>query len=183
MDVTRTSERDLSDAQKEDLRRLQQAAFPATEEFATQRWWHTPPAGDEQWLAARRDGELIGSVRLLFRTITTAPGDDLLVGGIGNVCSHPHARGLRAAKTCMLAAERVIAAEADFGLLFTGRAVRTFYEGLGWHVVDNELIHRHGDGRDAPGHGGPDDFNLIYPGRCRLADWPAGTIELNGPDW
>jgi len=182
MDVTRTAERDLTDQQAEDIRRLQRAAFPATKEFATQRWWHTPPASGEQWLGARRDGELIGSVKLLFRTITTDAGE-LLVGGIGNVCSHPHARGLGAAKACMQAAQRVIAAEADFGLLFTGRAVRTFYESLGWHVVDNELIHRHGDGHDAPGHGGADDFSLISPGRLALADWPAGTIDLNGPDW
>ena len=183
MEVTRTAERDLTAQQAEDIRRLQQAAFPNTVEFPTQRWWHTPLAGGEQWLGARREGELIGSVRLLFCTITTAAGDELFVGGIGNVCSHPSARGVGAAKACMLAAQRVIAAEADFGLLFTGRTVRAFYEGLGWHVIDNELVLRHPDGRDAPGHDGPDEFNLIYPGRLALADWPAGSIDLNGPDW
>lgn len=182
MDVTRTAERDLTDTQKAEVLALQQLAFPGTEEFPTQRWWHTPLDDGEEWIGARRDGRLIASVRLIFRTIITDAGE-LLVGGVGNVCSHPDFRGFGAAKACMRAAQETIAAETDFGLLMTGTGVKAFYESLDWHVVDNHMVHRHTDGRDAPGHNSPGEFKMIYPGRLALGDWPAGTINLNGPDW
>ena len=83
----------------------------------------------------------------------------------------------------MRAAQQVTATDADFGLLMTGGGVWKFYQGLGWQVVDNHMIHRQTDGQDAPGHNGPDDYNMICPGRLTLADWPAGEININGPDW
>lgn len=182
MDITRTAECDLTPDQQADVQALQQLGFPGTPEFPTQRWWHTPLDAGEQWLGARLDGALIGSVRLLFRTIVT-DGGELVVGGIANVCSHPDHRGEGAAKACMRAAEQVIATEADFGLLMTGGGVWKFYQSLGWQVVDNHMIHRQTDGKDAPGHNGSDDYNMICPGRLTLADWPAGEININGPDW
>ena len=160
---------------------LQHLAFPATVEFATQRWWHAPLEGDEVWVGARRNGRLIGSALLVFRTVTAGCGD-LPVGGVGNVCSHPDSRGQGAAKACMRAAQEIIASAADFGMLMAGGKVRAFYEDLGWRVIDSEVVYRKVDGSEAVFHG-PEPFILIYPGRRQLADWPEGPINLNGPDW
>lgn len=183
MDVTCTTERDLTDAQKEDILRLQREAFPTASEFTTQRWWHTPCGEGEKWLAARNDdGKLIGSVRLLFRTIVTAAGE-LTVGGIGNVCSHPDCRGQGAASACMRAAAQVIEREADFGFLFCGNGVLRFYEHLGWQVVDNDFRYQLHDDAAASKVDTPHGYAMVHPGRRSMNDWPKGEIDLNGPDW
>jgi predicted N-acetyltransferase YhbS len=184
MDVTRTSEKDMTPELDREIRRLQQEAFPRTVEFAQQRWWHTPPSDDELWFNARHEGRLVGSVRLVRRTVRT-PDGQRTVGGIANVCSHPQARGLGAAKACMTAAQEYIAGsgQIDFGVLFCGDGVRPFYEKLGWKAVDNEVLvgdppvrHKYND----PDHHG---FIMVYPGRRCMSQWPAGTVNLDGQDW
>ena len=182
MDVTCTIECDLSDRMAEDIRQLQQAAFPTAEEFLTQRWWHTPLSDDECWVGARTDGKLIGSVRLLFRTITT-PAGERVVGGLGNVCSHPDYRGQGAASACMRAAAEVIEREADFGFLFCGDGVLRFYEHLGWQVVDNDVRYQLHDEDAASQARAPHGHAMAHPGRRSMDDWPKGEIDLNGPDW
>ncbi|KKN73740.1 hypothetical protein LCGC14_0397860 [marine sediment metagenome] len=182
MDVTCTIECDLSDRMAEDIRQLQQAAFPTAEEFLTQRWWHTPLSDNERWVGARTGDKLIGSVRLLFRTITT-PAGELVVGGLGNVCSHPDCRGQGVASACMRAAAEVIEREADFGFLFCGETVRDFYAKLGWQTVSNVFWMLEG-GSDGPRVSDtPHGYAMIHPGRQSMDDWPKGEIDLNGPDW
>ncbi|MHC4984634.1 MAG: GNAT family N-acetyltransferase [Planctomycetota bacterium] len=182
MDISCTLEPDLTAEQKQEIRELQYAAFPSTDEFATQRWYHSPPTDEDTWFAARIDGELIGSVRLLFREISTDAGD-LVVGGIGNVCSHPAHRGSGAAKACLMAAAGAIQRDADFGLLSCGEPVRPFYESLGWQAIKNQLRYRPGTAHAPLVIGVPSDYAMILPGRKSLDDWPAGEIDLNGPDW
>jgi len=177
MEVTCTIEHDLTDALGEEIRRLQQMAFGATDEFAAQRWWHTPLSDDEKWFTVRQDGKLIASARLLFRIIST-PDGDVLVGGVGNVCSHSDYRGCGAAKACLRAAAEMIQREADFGLLFCGEAVREFYERLGWQVVDNLVRYCYG-GEEMT----KSPYTMVHAGRQAMKDWPAGEINLNGPDW
>lgn len=182
MDITCVKEPDLTAEQKQEIRDLQHAAFPSTAEFTVQRWYHTPPGDDEKWFAARIDGELIGSVRLVFREVSTAAGD-FRVGGIGNVCSHPSRRGGGAAKACMTAAAGAIRREADFGLLFCGEPVRRFYESLGWRTVENLFHYRPGTAHAPLVTRVPSDYAMILPGRRGAGDWPAGEIDLLGPDW
>ena len=182
MDIGCIIEPDLTAEQKQEIRELQYAAFPSTEGFATQRWYHSPPCDDDKWFAARADGELIGSVRLLFREVSTDAGD-FVVGGIGNVCSHPGHRGSGAAKACLMAAAGAIQRGADFGLLSCGEPVRPFYESLGWQKVDNLLHYRPGTAHAPLVTGAPSDHVMILAGRRSVDDWPDGEIDLNGPDW
>ena len=114
----------------------------------------------------------------MFRTISTLAGD-FRVGGIGNVCSDPDFRGHGAAKACMRAAGAIIEATCDFGLLGCGDAVLTFYASLGWSKIDNEVIWIDADGTRQV----HDPNVMILPGLRTLADWPDGTIDLNGPNW
>lgn len=178
MNITTTIERNVTGVHAEEIRALQESAFPQTEEFRTQRHWHTPLAADDCWIGARTDGQLVGSVCIMFRTITT-PAGDFRIGGIGNVCSAPAARGKGAAKACMNTAGAIIGSTCDFGLLGCGDAVLAFYESLGWSRIDNDVIWT-----DAAGNRAVHDPNvMIFPGRQTLADWPTGTIDLNGPNW
>ncbi len=183
MNITCTRERDLTDAHSEEIRHLQNLAFPQAEEFLVQRWWHTPLLADECWLGARDDaGVLIGSARLLFRTIGSAAGE-FTIGGLGNVCSHPDRRGCGAASACLKAAAAVIADEADFGFLFCGEPVRPFYAKHGWEVTDNLLAMLEG-GPDGPRIvNTPHGCAMIHAGQRPLSEWPEGEIDLNGPDW
>ena len=182
MDISVTLELELTAEQKQEIRELQHVAFPSADEFATQRWYHTPPCDDEKWFGARADGELIGSVRLVFRDVSTEAGD-LRVGGIANVCSHPSHRGRGAAKACLMAAAGAIQRDADFGLLFCGEPARLFYEGLGWQTVDNLFHYRPGTAHAPLVTQVPSDYAMIRPGRRSVDAWPGGEIDLNGPDW
>ena len=122
MDIIRTLEKDLTPEGDREILDLQHAAFTKTAEFAHQRWWHSPAQDDDLWFGVRDDaGKLISSIRVVHRLARTTDGERLLAG-IGNVCSHPEARGSGAASMCMTAVSEYIADEggADFGLLFCG---------------------------------------------------------------
>jgi GNAT superfamily N-acetyltransferase len=165
--------------------RLQHSAFPATADFAAQRWWHTPPEDEDLWFTLP-DGEggLAASARVILRGVGTAAGR-LRVAGIGNVCSRPDLRGRGFAKGCMQAVRDWLArgGQADFGLLFTGPKVREFYAKLGWREVGNELACVDAAGRRLRTDPASRGVVMICPGRRPLGDWPAGIIDLNGPDW
>jgi predicted N-acetyltransferase YhbS len=182
--VTCVLEKDMTPALARGIQELQHAAFPHTSEFAHQRWWHTPLSPEELWFVARRDGRLVGSVRLVLRRITTVAGD-YVVGGLANVCSHPDARGCGAAKACALAAQEKIAhgGTMDFGLLFCAVRVRDFYAKLGWTVVTNDVIFGAPPSRHGYGVPALSGYAMIFPGRLATADWPTGGIDLNGQNW
>ncbi len=182
MDVTITREQDLTPRQDREILDLQQAAFPNTAEFAHQRWWHTPPT-DDRWVGARRDGRLVGGARLVRRRIRV--GDvELDVMGFGNVCSHPNARGTGAASACMIAGvEYMRGAGVDFGLLFCGEGAHGFYGRLGWRDVGNEVVYHVPDETGVLVRGGGHECTLIHAAGRPADDWPAGTVDLSGPDW
>jgi len=182
MDVTCTCERDLTEAQSEEIRRLQNLAFPKAEEFRVQRWWHSPLSDDEKWFGARLNGQLIGSLRMLFRAIPTPIGP-VRIAGLGNVCSHPDHRGCGAASACLKAAAESIAKDVDFGFLFCGDPVLAFYAKHGWQEVGNTFAMLEG-GPDGPRISAlPHGHAMILPGKRPTSDWPEGEIDLNGSDW
>ena len=182
MDITCTIERDLTEAQRLEIQQLQQAAFPATDEFATQRWWHAPLEGNELWLGAVEEGKLVGSVLLAFRTVTSREGD-LFVGAIGNVCSHPDHRGSGAARACMAAAAEAIERECDFGVLFCGPPVREFYTKLGWTQIGNLMRYQLMGESESQLANERHGYAMAIGGKRPIDDWPRGEINLNGPDW
>ena len=179
-----TREADLSADLGREILLLQQAAFPHTEDFRRQRWHHTPPAGEDLWFTARSPRGLLAGVRVVHRRIGTAAGPRD-VAGVANVCSHPQARGLGAAKACLLAAQEHIARDCDFGMLFCRQPVREYYEALGWRVADNAVpqagVLPASERRDTDGRG--KRHVMVFPGQRPLDAWPPGAIDLNGPDW
>ncbi len=180
MDVTCTSERDLTPCQAGEILLLQHLAYPDTPHFALRRWCHSPLDGDDLWFTFHRQGQLLGSLRLLHRRAKTA-GGEMVLGGIGNVCSHPDARGQGAARACMQAAAEYMrnSGKIDFGMLFCGRRVVEFYGKLGWRQISDQVQRSPEAGGSEPVGG----FVMICPARLGLGDWPAGPVDLNGDDW
>ena len=122
MQVESLLEKELPPQVAAEIQELQHLAFPAEQVFAQQRWWHAPLLPEERWFLCRREGRLIGSVRVIPRTILAA-GKPYTIGAIGNVCSHPQFRGVGAAKAVMGAVAGYIAAgNVDFGVLMCGGA-------------------------------------------------------------
>lgn len=180
MDVTCISERDLTPCQAGEILLLQHLAYPDTPHFAMRRWCHSPLEGDDLWFAFRRQGRLVGSLRLLHRRTKTVSGE-MVLGGIGNVCSHPDARGQGAARACMRAAAEYMrhGDKIDFGMLFCAKGVLEFYGKLGWRRISDEVLRAPETGQSEPVRG----FAMICPARRGLEDWPGGTVDLNGDDW
>ncbi len=179
LDITTICEKDLSEELAEEIRVLQERAFPQAEVFRAQRWSCSPLADDDVWILARHAGKLVGSMRVLHRRVST-PSCDVPAAGIGNVCSSPEARGLGIGKACMRAAHRYIADSAvDFGLLFCRDRVRNFYAKLDWQDVNNPVLIED----DSGVHPLIDRHTMIYPGRRPANDWPTGELRLNGPRW
>jgi GNAT superfamily N-acetyltransferase len=160
---------------------LQHLAYPGTVEFACRRWCRSALAEDDLWFLFRRDGRLVGNCRLLHRR-ARAGENELVLGGIGNVCSHPDARGIGAAKACMLAAAEYMrqSGKVDFGMLFCGKAVAGFYRKLGWREIENDVIRSMSPPVGAERVHGP---VMICPGQKTLEQWPAGPVDLNGENW
>ena len=182
MNITCIAEGNLTEAQAREIQQLQQAAFPDADEFASQRWWHAPLAGNELWLGAREGDKLIGSVLLAFRTVTTPEGD-AFVGAIGNVCSHPDHRGVGAASACMRAAGYAIRRECDFGVLFCGPPVIEFYRKLGWRQIGNPMRYQLTGDSESQLANERHGYAMAIGGKRTVDDWPRGEIDLNGPDW
>ena len=185
MELARTYEKNLTPDLDREIIDIQHVAFPYEVDFDRVRWWHTPPKDDDLWFGARVEGLLVGSVRVLHRTILT-PAGEFTIAGLGNVCSHPKARGAGAAKACMrdIASYLTQEAGADFGVLFCGPEIRGFYDSLDWQAVDNDVVYIDPEGKRAtPGCACGHGHMMIHPGRRALEDWPEGRIDLNGPDW
>lgn len=182
MDIQCLSEQELPFEIAEQIQLLQQAAFGQTAEFTRQRWWHTPHGPGEMWFLATDGLRLIGSVRLIERRIRTTC-DSPVIGGIGNVCSHPEARGLGAAKRCLQSAGEYIRASLDFGVLMCSDNVRELYAKLGWQVVTNDFTCVNCQGSEGPYEVKPGNYVMILPGRRKIETWPPGPINLCGQDW
>ena len=184
MNTTITAEKDLTAEGAEEIRAIQNAAFTNQPLFVHQRWYGIELADDDLWFGVRREGRLVASVRVLHRRILT-PRGELTVGGIGNVCSHPAARGTGAAKACMRAVGDYLTGggQVDFGMLFGGHAVHDFYASLGWEDIDNELASLNADGERRVHPASGQGHTMIYPGRKPLSEWPTGQIDLNGHAW
>jgi predicted GNAT family N-acyltransferase len=185
MKTIRTREKDLTPEEDREILELQHAAFVNTAEFAHQRWWHTPAQDDDLWFGVRDgEGKLISSVRVVHRLARTADGERLLAG-IGNVCSHPEARGTGAASMCMAAVSEYIADDggADFGLLFCGEALKDYYPRFGWRIIDNAISYISPDGERKVSRTAGKSYVMMRAGRLTDEQWPDGEIDLNGADW
>jgi GNAT superfamily N-acetyltransferase len=136
-------------------------------------------AGQPWCCLARVDGELVGNLAILKRTVLV--GDIAVdVGGIGAVTTHEDSRGRGVAAALLDCATRAMRDKLNvaFGLLICRPAVANVYSGQGWQAVPTET------------HFAQPVGTVSYPGLTMIISlqnqpWPAATgdIDLQGLPW
>ncbi len=169
---------DLTDADRTAVAALGAAVYPPAEHT---NWpgrhleWDTP-----EWCVRVHDGgggALVSFAGVYLRD-ATLDGNPALIGGVGNVKTHPAARGRGfAADAVRRAAEFFDANGAAFGLLVCRAELVAYYERLGWRPFAGRLVVRQ--------RGEATDFTLNGVMTLAVrADAPAaGMIDLYGPPW
>jgi hypothetical protein len=135
--------------------------------------WDTPEWG----VRVHDDGALVSFAGVYLRD-ATLDGNPALVGGVGNVKTHPAARGRGfAAAAVRRAGEFFAERNAAFGLLVCRAELVAYYGRLGWRPFAGRLVVRQ--------RGEPADFTLngAMTLAVRSAAPAAGSIDLCGPPW
>lgn len=167
---------DLSDADREDIRALTLAVYPP-EQVAH---WH---GRDVEWAAPEwcvrilRDATLVSYVGVYLRP-AECDGQAVLVGGIGNVKTHPAARGHGFASLGIRRALEFFGAQGvGFGLLVCEPRLHGFYANRGWRAFAGRLLVRQ--------RGATQEFTLsgAMTYGVRTEGPVAGVIDLLGPPW
>lgn len=135
---------------------------------------------DADWqLVSWIGDEWVSVVELNTRTILVG-GVPFRAGGVGGVYTPEAYRGKGYASASMQRAQDYLCREqsVDFALLLCGKHRISFYEGLGWLVVDNHALYHQTIGVFAL----PADlYRMIYS--CGDHAWPQGEIDFQGPPW
>lgn len=167
----------LTQAQREAIRVLSQAAYPP-EEMAD---W---PGRTIEWAQLEQrvvvwadDGRALSHAGIVLRE-ASADQTPVRIGGIGGVMTHPEARrqGL-AALAVSIAVDWMRDQGVDFGLLVCREALVPYYESLGWRRHSGPLI--------VTQHGEATEFTFNLPMVRALGTEPpaTGVIDLKGPPW
>lgn len=121
--------------------------------------------------------EWVGVVEIVDHTIAVG-GRAVRIGGIGGVSTSPTHRRRGYASAAMAAAARFAFEElgVPFAMLFCADAMVPFYERLDWRRVERRCRYVGRGGREAF----DDLFMFLAPDG---ADFPAGEIDLLGPQW
>jgi len=175
--VTLDRTADLTDADREELRRLTDAVYPPDESSAwAGRQLEWAPA--EYCVRVRHDGGVASYVGIVLRD-AEQDGRPVRVGGIGGVKTHPaaRARGLAARGVARAMAFFHEQPAVAFGLLVCAPHLLAYYARLGWREFRGRMIVRQ--------HGVPVDFafNRIMTCAVRSPAPEEGTIDLMGPPW
>ena len=167
---------DLTDADRAAVLALTRAVYPPAE---TAGWdGHAVEWAAPEWCVRVRDGGDLVSYAGVYLRDATHDGRPARVGGVGNVKTHPAARGRGfAAAAVRRAADFFADRGVAFGLLVCRPELAGFYARLGWQAFAGRLIVRQ--------HGVTCDFTLDPAMTLAVgSDAPfAGTIDLCGPPW
>ena len=160
------------------VKRLLCECFPADREaFSRSRWWHG--SAPEYTLISREGAEVTGHVGVVVRTVSV--GDrEVEVAGVQSLALAPELRGSGLGRALMVEAmERARRKGIELGLLFCMRELEPFYAGLGWSRVEAPVTMEY-----PPGTRGPmPSKNIAMSKPLGDAPFPAGPLDLNGPDW
>jgi len=147
------------------------------------RWMHEewPPETDPyEWaplhwfVLARHDGELVGMVSALERTVTVA-GQPIRIAGIGNVITATpwRKRGIATALMQRAQAFSFVELGASFCMLLCESHLIAFYQRLGWQLVEGPLVFNQPTGKTTW-----KDHTMVLPRSGET--WPSGVIDLCG---
>jgi aminoglycoside 2'-N-acetyltransferase I len=140
-------------------------------------WDRLRYASPQWYLLGMFAGTLIGSVRMLERTVTVNDAP-LRVGGMTSVVTEPDYRRRGVARRLVGDAVAFLRDERrlPFVILTCNRKLGPLYEKLGWRVVRGPTVYAQPDGpRTCPG------LTMVF--ECGPARWPDGPIDMQGLPW
>ncbi len=178
MQITLKAVADQTEAERASLRALTTAVYPADTpdtEPGPQTVWAAPTWGV---LVHDDSGELASYVGIHVRD-ATVDGQPALIGGIGNVKTHPERRGRGHAQAALRRAMTFLADDlgAAFGLLVCRQPLIPFYSQLGWLPFPGTLlIEQHGTTL-------PFTHNTTMLLPLHAPAPHTGTIDLHGLPW
>ena len=167
----------LSDTQKESLKQLRTAVYPAAmlaTLIGTQFTWASP-----QWSVLVWDeNELVSRVGLVLREIVSN-GETKSIGGIGGVMTHPERQSKGYASEAMREAVKIFLEEwkVAYALLFCGSRVIEFYKRLQWTPFEGQIFVEQPKGRI--------EFTVNTAMVLDIKEVAPlnGTLDLNGLPW
>lgn len=123
------------------------------------------------------DDQLISHLDILER-IVNVDEVKILIAGIGGVVTKYEWRGKGIASHLMRKTQQFLAQKlsVEYGLLMCGQDRTSFYQGLGWKIVENQLEYDQPTGKEIF-----DDHVMVYP--IKHNDFPSGKIDVHGYPW
>lgn len=169
---------DLSDAERDEVRQLSLAVYPP-EQFANWPGRHFEWSSPEWCVRIRNEGSVLVSYVGVYVRDAKLDGRSVRIGGIGNVKTHPMARGQGLAARGITRAIVFLHQQLgiEFALLICEPVLQGYYARLGWRQFAGRLLVRQ--------HGAEVEFTLnrVMTHGVHLDGPSDGTINLCGPPW
>lgn len=158
------------------LRNLLALCFtkPQDRGFRYRRYWQQLP--QHRWVYRDAAGRIIAHLAIHEKQLGT-PTDELLVAGVAEVCTDPAHRQQGLARQLLAAAHAWMPTRRfDFAMLF---GESRYYAGSGYRSIANPI--RRWVGSHRMWVTGPMPLAMIRT--VTATHWPAGTIDLHGPEF
>jgi hypothetical protein len=169
---------DLSPADHEQIRLLSLAVYPP-EQFKDWPGRHLEWSSPEVCVRLRREDHSLASFVGVYLREANYDGRRVRIGGIGNVKTHPEARGRGFAADGIRRAIEFFKDQSQvaFALLFCEPRLLDYYGRLGWHEFTGRLLVRQ--------NAAPLEFTFCRVMTHAIDDQPpvTGAIDLCGPPW
>lgn len=171
-------EGDLQPEEDRQIRELLCNCFPDWERiFQQSRCWHsTPPIFSA---LVRQEGEIVGHLAVVVRTITTTWNFRYNVASIQGVCVAPKKRRTGLSRRMLREALKEAARRGFlFAILYCKEFLVPFYSSQGWKLADDSVIMW--NSQDLP-----ISMRSNCPMYCELGDvsFPEGPLDVHSPSW
>ena len=168
----------LSHTECEEVRLLSLAVYPA-EQFANWPGRHMEWSTPEWCVRIRNEWNALVSYVGVYVRDAELDGRPVRIAGIGNVKTHPMARGQGLAATGIMRAIEFIHQQpgVEFALLVCEPLLLGYYSGLGWQQFEGRLLVRQYEAE------AEFTLNRVMTRGIRSEGPAAGTINLCGPPW
>lgn len=146
--------------------------------YAQTRGWHSAPS----WIVVglTPDGMVAAHCAMVERTVEIAESRRVTVAGVQGFSVRPAWRGTGISGGLMARAlEEARGRGIEAGLLFCLPKLEEVYARMGWRAVPYPVTMRDTEGNPAP----LPEKNIAMAVPLNIPEFPAGVIDLRGPDW
>lgn len=179
-DVRVIQEKDIAEELDAAIRDgLVESFSPDAEHYSKSSWWHSRP----QWRTLAQDdaGQVVGHIAVVIRDVLVGKeSEPVKVAGLQSVFVCPKMRGTGLSDNIMKKTMQVANDQhLDAGFLFCVPKYEKTYSRMGWQKIDANVLMDDEQGNVVPIPG--KNITMIYP--FNRKDFPAGNVNLDGPDW